>query len=38
MNALVSPVSAQRSLKVRILDPRIGAQFPLPAYATAGCA
>lgn len=25
-------------LKVRILDPRIGAEFPLPAYATAGSA
>jgi dUTP pyrophosphatase len=25
-------------LKVRILDPRLGAEFPLPAYATAGSA
>jgi deoxyuridine 5'-triphosphate nucleotidohydrolase len=25
-------------LKVRILDPRIGGEFPLPAYATAGSA
>jgi dUTP pyrophosphatase len=27
-----------RSLKVRILDPRLGRDFPLPAYATAGSA
>ena len=26
------------SLKVRILDPRIGTDYPLPAYATAGSA
>jgi dUTP pyrophosphatase len=26
------------ALKVRILDPRIGTQFPLPAYATSGSA
>src|SRR5262245_26044359 len=42
MNAVVSPVSnsvgADRALKVRILDPRIGKEFPLPAYATAGSA
>ncbi len=38
MNALVTPMSAQRSLKVRILDPRIGGEFPLPAYATSGSA
>ncbi len=25
-------------LKVRILDPRLGSEFPLPAYATAGSA
>jgi dUTP pyrophosphatase len=25
-------------LKVRILDPRVGSEFPLPAYATAGSA
>jgi dUTP pyrophosphatase len=29
---------ARRPLKVRILDPRIGQDFPLPAYATAGSA
>ena len=27
-----------RALKVRILDPRIGREFPLPAYATSGSA
>jgi dUTP pyrophosphatase len=27
-----------RALKVRILDPRIGREFPLPAYATGGSA
>jgi deoxyuridine 5'-triphosphate nucleotidohydrolase len=30
--------STRRPLKVRILDPRIGTEFPLPAYATAGSA
>jgi dUTP pyrophosphatase len=38
MNAVVTPIDAQRSLKVRIIDPRIGREFPLPAYATAGSA
>jgi hypothetical protein len=38
MNAVVTPINAERALKVRILDPRIGAEFPLPAYATAGSA
>ena len=28
----------RRALKVRILDPRIGGELPLPAYATAGSA
>ncbi len=28
----------RRPLKVRVLDPRIGAEWPLPAYATAGAA
>jgi dUTP pyrophosphatase len=28
----------RRPLKLRILDPRIGKEFPLPAYATAGSA
>ncbi len=31
-------MSAQRPIKVRILDPRIGTEFPLPAYATGGSA
>ena len=30
--------SSRRPLKVRILDARIGKEFPLPAYATAGSA
>jgi dUTP pyrophosphatase len=42
MNAAVSPatdpVGAGRALKVRILDQRIGTEFPLPADATAGSA
>ena len=29
---------ARRTLKVRILDARLGREFPLPAYATAGSA
>ena len=29
---------SRRPLKVRILDPRIGVEFPLPAYATDGSA
>src|SRR6185436_3978506 len=42
MNAVAQPhkenLGADRALKVRILDPRIGNEFPLPAYATAGSA
>ena len=30
--------SSRRTLRVRILDPRMGREFPLPAYATAGSA
>lgn len=30
--------STRRPLKVRILDPRVGQEFPLPSYATAGSA
>lgn len=30
--------TTRRPLKVRILDPRLGQEFPLPAYATAGSA
>ncbi len=29
---------ARRSLRIRILDPRLGREFPLPQYATAGSA
>ncbi|MBV9346046.1 MAG: dUTP diphosphatase [Gammaproteobacteria bacterium] len=32
------PSAPRRALKVRILDPRLGGEFPLPAYATAGSA
>ena len=32
------PAVAHRRLKIRILDPRIGREFPLPQYATAGSA
>ena len=41
MNAVASSQAASGthpSLKVRILDKRIGTEFPLPAYATAGSA
>lgn len=34
----VAPGVARRPLKVRILDPRVGKDFPLPAYATSGSA
>ena len=34
----VAPAAARRPLQVRILDRRIGTEFPLPAYATAGSA
>jgi dUTP pyrophosphatase len=33
-----SPGSARPPLKVKILDPRLGREFPLPQYATAGSA
>jgi len=36
MSTVTGPV--RRPLKVRILDARIGREFPLPAYATAGSA
>src|SRR6478735_5035091 len=36
--AVTSPAGTRRPLKVRILDPRIGKEFPLPAYATGGSA
>ena len=29
---------SRRAMKVRILDPRVGKEFPLPAYATDGSA
>ena len=33
-----TPATARQPLKVRILDARLGTEFPLPAYATAGSA
>ena len=33
-----APSPERRALKVRILDERVGREFPLPAYATAGSA
>ena len=33
-----SPVPLRRALRVRILDARLGSEFPLPAYATDGSA
>jgi len=40
MNAVTTPVApeARRRLQVRILDPRIGREYPLPQYATSGSA
>ena len=38
MNAQVTSIHGDRALKIRILDARIGSEFPLPAYATAGSA
>src|SRR2546423_202599 len=40
MNAAVAPnfASADRALKIKVLDSRIGGEFPLPAYATSGSA
>jgi dUTP pyrophosphatase len=40
MNAAVSSQTApsRRALKIRVLDKRIGTEYPLPAYATAGSA
>lgn len=38
MSAPSSEARARRGLKVRILDARVGREFPLPAYATEGSA
>jgi dUTP diphosphatase len=35
---LSGTTAARRALKVRILDARLGSEFPFPAYATAGSA
>ncbi len=34
----MTSASAHRPLKVRVLDPRIGTEWPLPSYATPGAA
>ncbi len=34
----MSGAAPRRALEVRILDPRVGREFPLPQYATAGSA
>ena len=33
-----APAQSRQRLQVRVLDPRIGRDFPLPQYATAGSA
>ena len=33
-----APLPPRRALQVRILDARVGREFPLPAYATGGSA
>lgn len=33
-----SPAEARRRLQVKVLDPRLGGEVPLPAYATGGSA
>jgi dUTP pyrophosphatase len=35
---LSDPLQGRRTLQVRVLDARVGQQFPLPAYATLGSA
>jgi dUTP pyrophosphatase len=34
----VVPRAARRTLQIKVLDPRVGTEFPLPAYATSGSA
>ena len=34
----MSGPAPRRTLEVRILDPRVGREFPMPEYATAGSA
>jgi dUTP pyrophosphatase len=36
--ASASPAHGRKRLQLRILDPRIGGEYPLPQYATAGSA
>ena len=38
VDGAISPVASKRKLQVKILDPRIGRDYPLPQYATNGSA
>jgi dUTP pyrophosphatase len=38
VDGAMSPAASKRKLQVRILDPRIGSDYPLPQYATSGSA
>jgi dUTP pyrophosphatase len=38
VDGATSPAARKRKLQVRILDPRIGRDYPLPQYATSGSA
>ena len=38
VDGATSPAASKRKLQVRILDPRIGRDYPLPQYATSGSA
>jgi dUTP pyrophosphatase len=36
--SVAAPVKSRQRLQVRVLDPRVGREFPLPEYATSGSA
>lgn len=36
--SVAAPVKSRQRLQVRVLDPRVGREFPLPQYATSGSA
>jgi dUTP pyrophosphatase len=38
VDGATSPTASKRKLQVRVLDPRIGRDYPLPQYATSGSA
>jgi dUTP pyrophosphatase len=38
VDGATSPAASKRKLQVRVLDPRIGRDYPLPQYATSGSA